>query len=201
MDRAQLADFLRRRREPLQPDDVGIGAGSRRRTKGLRREGGGDARAHVHGLLRATRAAARSAAVSSRCSRRSPGRCGSARTSATTLFRLAGHTPGPRARRTDHVNPALMRVLDRIDAPAQVMSDLGETLVQNPLAVALVGDRRRASPARSAACCTAGSPTRPSDRSIRRRSTSSTHASMWPTRAGSSPVTPPTSRPPRSSSS
>src|SRR5215207_11448213 len=38
MDRPQLADFLRRRREALQPEDVGLGAGPRRRTKGLRRE-------------------------------------------------------------------------------------------------------------------------------------------------------------------
>lgn len=59
------------------------------------------------------------------------------------LARLAGHTPAPRARRTDHVNPALLRVLDRLDAPAQVMSDLGETLVQNALAVALLGDQTR----------------------------------------------------------
>ena len=32
MDRPQLADFLRRRREALQPGDVGLGAGARRRT-------------------------------------------------------------------------------------------------------------------------------------------------------------------------
>ena len=59
------------------------------------------------------------------------------------LFRLAGQTPAPRARRTEHVNPALMRVLDRLDTPAQVMSDLGVTLVQNDLAIALVGDQTR----------------------------------------------------------
>lgn len=38
MDRDQLADFLRRRREALQPEDVGLGRGPRRRTAGLRRE-------------------------------------------------------------------------------------------------------------------------------------------------------------------
>ena len=38
MDRAALADFLRRRREALQPGDVGMPAGPRRRTPGLRRE-------------------------------------------------------------------------------------------------------------------------------------------------------------------
>src|ERR1700744_3368043 len=38
MDREDLADFLRRRREALRPEDVGLPAGRRRRTAGLRRE-------------------------------------------------------------------------------------------------------------------------------------------------------------------
>src|SRR3954447_967318 len=38
MDREQLADFLRHRREGLQPEDVGLARGARRRTNGLRRE-------------------------------------------------------------------------------------------------------------------------------------------------------------------
>src|SRR5438045_5350550 len=38
MDRAALADFLRRRREALRPGDVGLPAEARRRTAGLRRE-------------------------------------------------------------------------------------------------------------------------------------------------------------------
>lgn len=68
------------------------------------------------------------------------------------LFRLAGHTAPTRVLRTDHVSPGLMRVLDRLeDTPAQVMSDVGETLVQNRLAVALLGDQTRYSgPSRSA---------------------------------------------------
>jgi transcriptional regulator with XRE-family HTH domain len=36
--RAELADFLRRRREGLKPEDVGLANGGRRRTPGLRRE-------------------------------------------------------------------------------------------------------------------------------------------------------------------
>jgi transcriptional regulator with XRE-family HTH domain len=36
--RAELADFLRRRRERIRPDDVGLPNGGRRRTPGLRRE-------------------------------------------------------------------------------------------------------------------------------------------------------------------
>ena len=38
IDRAGLATFLRRRRESLQPEDVGLSRGPRRRTAGLRRE-------------------------------------------------------------------------------------------------------------------------------------------------------------------
>ncbi|MFI7064517.1 helix-turn-helix transcriptional regulator [Kribbella sp. NPDC050124] len=38
MDRRELADFLRSRRERIAPDDVGLPAGRRRRTPGLRRE-------------------------------------------------------------------------------------------------------------------------------------------------------------------
>lgn len=41
------------------------------------------------------------------------------------LFRLAGHTPPARSRRTEHVSPALMRVLYRLDTPALVVTDLG----------------------------------------------------------------------------
>lgn len=37
-DRAGLAEFLRRRRSALQPEDVGLPRGQRRRTSGLRRE-------------------------------------------------------------------------------------------------------------------------------------------------------------------
>jgi hypothetical protein len=67
------------------------------------------------------------------------------------LFRLTGHEAPGRVIRSDHVSPGLMRVLDRLDdTPAQVINDLGETLVQNRLAVALLGDQTRfTGPARS----------------------------------------------------
>ncbi|MGW4484850.1 helix-turn-helix domain-containing protein [Amycolatopsis sp. NPDC004368] len=38
MDRSTSAEFLRRRREELQPEDVGLPSGARRRAPGLRRE-------------------------------------------------------------------------------------------------------------------------------------------------------------------
>jgi hypothetical protein len=37
-NRRELADLLRSRRERLKPEDVGLPPGTRRRTKGLRRE-------------------------------------------------------------------------------------------------------------------------------------------------------------------
>jgi hypothetical protein len=38
LQRAELADFLRNRREAIRPEDVGLPGGGRRRTPGLRRE-------------------------------------------------------------------------------------------------------------------------------------------------------------------
>jgi hypothetical protein len=50
------------------------------------------------------------------------------------LFRLAGHATPGRLSRTDHVSPAMMRVLDRLeDTPAQIVTDLAETLAQTLL--------------------------------------------------------------------
>jgi hypothetical protein len=58
------------------------------------------------------------------------------------LFRLAGHNAPARTVIGEHVSPATMRILDRLqDTPAQVVSALGETLVQTPAARALLGDQ------------------------------------------------------------
>jgi transcriptional regulator with XRE-family HTH domain len=139
MDRDQLADFLRRRREALRPEDVGLVAGPRRRTAGLRRE-------EVAAL------ASMSTDYLARLEqRRGPQPSEQMLTALARglrlslderdhLFRLAGHTSPSRSHRTDHVSPALMRVLDRLDTPAMVISDIGVTLAQNELAVGLVGD-------------------------------------------------------------
>jgi transcriptional regulator with XRE-family HTH domain len=139
MDRDQLADFLRRRREALRPEDVGLVAGPRRRTAGLRRE-------EVAAL------ASMSTDYLARLEqRRGPQPSEQMLTALARglrlslderdhLFRLAGHTSPSRSHRTDHVSPALMRVLDRLDTPAMVVSDIGVTLAQNELAVGLVGD-------------------------------------------------------------
>ena len=142
MDREQLADFVRRRREALQPEDVGLPRGSRRRTTGLRRE--------EVALLASMSTDYLTRIEQGRAPQPSQGMLAAmARALRLTqaerdhLYRLAGHTAPDRTWRSDHVSPALLRVLDRLDTPAQVMSDLGETLAQNPLAVALLGDQTR----------------------------------------------------------
>lgn len=57
------------------------------------------------------------------------------------LFRLAGQNAPKRTTRGDHVSPGMMRILDRLgDTPAMVVNSAGETLVQTPPAVALLGD-------------------------------------------------------------
>ena len=141
MDRTELANFLRRRRESLQPEDVGLAKGLRRRVAGLRRE-------EVAGL------SAMSTDYYARLEQRRGPQPSEQMVAALArglrltlderdhLFRLAGHEAPARVLRSRHVSPALMRVLDRLDdTPAQVVTDLGETLAQNRLAVALLGDQ------------------------------------------------------------
>jgi transcriptional regulator with XRE-family HTH domain len=142
VDREQLADFLRRRREALQPEDVGLARGARRRTGGLRRE--------EVALLASMSTDYYTRLEQQRGPQPSPSMLAAIaralRLSVTErdhLFRLAGHTPPARDVRSDHVSPALLRLLDRIDTPAMVVNDLGEALAQNPLAVALHGDETR----------------------------------------------------------
>ncbi|MFD3310180.1 hypothetical protein [Streptomyces sp. NPDC058694] len=60
------------------------------------------------------------------------------------LFLLAGYRTARRDLRVQHVSPGLMRVMDGLsdtDTTAQVMGPLGETLLQTPSAVALLGEQ------------------------------------------------------------
>ncbi|OHU63065.1 helix-turn-helix transcriptional regulator [Mycobacteroides chelonae] len=140
MDRESLADFLRRRREAVQPAEVGLQAGSRRRTAGLRREEVAQLTGmsvDYYGRLEQ----ARSAQPSEQMLR------ALARTLRLTddetdhLYRLAGHTAPDRACAALHVRPALLFVLDQLrDAAALVCSDTGIMLAQNELSKLLSGD-------------------------------------------------------------
>jgi transcriptional regulator with XRE-family HTH domain len=140
-DREQLADFLRTRREALQPEDVGLPRGARRRTRGLRREEVAalcGMSADYYGRLEQGRGPQPSEPMLAAIAR------GLHLTldERDHLFRLGGHSAPPRSAATDHVSPGLMRILDRLaDTPAQVMGNTGETLVQTPPAVALLGDQ------------------------------------------------------------
>lgn len=141
MDRPGLAEFLRRRRDALQPEDVGLPRGSRRRTEGLRRE---EVAALCH----------MSTDYYARLERGTGPRPSEQMMAAIAqglhlgladrdhAYRLAGHAPparGPAAEQ--HVSPGLLRVLDRLDdTPAEIVTELGETLRQTRLGAVLLGD-------------------------------------------------------------
>ena len=67
------------------------------------------------------------------------------------VYRLAGYSPPARDAASDFIAPGLLRVLDRLqDTPAEIVTELGETLKQNDLGVALTGNLTRfEGPARS----------------------------------------------------
>ena len=140
MDRAQLADFLRTRREALQPEDVGLPRGPRRRTGGLRREevaALSGMSTDYYSRIEQQRGPVPSEAMLAAIARG----LHLSLDERDHLFRLAGHVAPQRNLRGDHINPGIMRILDRLeDTPAQVFSRLGETLRQTRLAVALLGD-------------------------------------------------------------
>ncbi len=141
MDRAALADFLRRRREELHPDDVGLPVGARRRTPGLRRE-----EVATLALMSTdyyTRLEQRRGPQPSEQMLASLARAlRLTRDERDYLFRVAGRNAPDQVTDASHVAPPLLRVLDRLDdTPALILSHLGETLEQNRLAVALLGDR------------------------------------------------------------
>jgi transcriptional regulator with XRE-family HTH domain len=143
MDRAALAAFLRRHRQALRPEDVGLPPGARRRTSGLRREE--VAALAVMSTDYYTRLEQQRGPQPSEQMLGSLARAlrltGAER---DYLFRVAGHNaPGPAAI-ASHVAPALLRVLDRLDdTPALIVSSLCETLAQNAMAEAIFGDTSR----------------------------------------------------------
>lgn len=141
MDRIELAAFLRRRREALRPQDVGLPAGPRRRAAGLRREEvAALAMMSVDYYTRLEQRRSRQPSEQMLASLARALRLTSAERD--YLFRVAGHNPPTPAAAATHVAPALLRVLDRLeDTPALIFSNLGEVLVQNRLAIALLGDR------------------------------------------------------------
>ncbi|TDD43728.1 XRE family transcriptional regulator [Kribbella antibiotica] len=139
MDRGQLAEFLRVRRERLTPADVGLPAGLRRRTPGLRREevaslatmstdyytrleqarGPHPSRPVLTGLARALRLSDAERAH---------------------LFRLAGEQPGPPPGPPADVRDGVLRMLARLDIPGIVLDAKYDVLAWNRQYAALLTD-------------------------------------------------------------
>ena len=143
IDGTALGEFLRPRREALRPEDVGLPRGQRRRTSGLRRE---EVAALCH----------MSVDYYSRLERASGPHPSESMIAAIAqglhltldernhLFRLAGHAPPGPGESDGHISPGLLRILDRLqDTPAEIVTELGETLRQTRLGVALTGDLTR----------------------------------------------------------
>lgn len=145
IDLTYLAKLLRARRRVLQPEDVGMPRGRRRRTPGLRRE-------EVAALC------SMSIAYYSRLERRRVDRhCGPrpsrtmiasiarglrfSRADRDRLFDAAGYGDADRIAGTAHIEPGLMHVLDRLaDTPAMVIDPIGQVLHQTPAAAYLFGE-------------------------------------------------------------
>jgi transcriptional regulator with XRE-family HTH domain len=139
-DRARLAEFLRTRREALQPEDAGLPRGPRRRTKGLRREEVAvlsDMSIDYYTRLEQPRGPHPSEQMLGALAR-------GLRLSLEErdhLFALAGYATPRRAADTGHINPGLLRIFDGLaEAAAQVVNGVGETMLQTRLSMALIGD-------------------------------------------------------------
>lgn len=143
IDRAGLAGFLRHRREALQPEDVGLPRGRRRRTAGLRREEVA-ALCHISTDYYSRLERERGPHPSEHMIASIAQGLHLSLDERDHLFLLAGHNPPARGAVGEHIGPGLLRILDRLtDTPAEIVTELGETLRQTPLAVALTGDTTR----------------------------------------------------------
>ncbi|CAM5617498.1 DNA-binding protein [Streptomyces spiroverticillatus] len=139
IDREALADFLRRSRDRVSPQEAGLPAGPRRRTPGLRREevsqlAGMSADYYTRlEQARGPQPSPEMLAALARALRLSEDE-------RDHLHLLAGRRPPASRTSGDHVNPALLHLLDQLPAtPVQILGDLGDVLAQNPMAEALLG--------------------------------------------------------------
>ncbi|GAA1785729.1 MULTISPECIES: helix-turn-helix transcriptional regulator [Streptomonospora] len=139
MNLVELGAFLKSRRDRIRPPDVGLPEGPRRRVPGLRRDEvarlAGASVDYYTELERGSGAQPSEQMVAA-----------FARALRLTwderdhLYHLAGRPVPPAGGPASHVHPGMLDLLDRLaGTPAQVITDLHVTLVQNPLAVALLG--------------------------------------------------------------
>ncbi|WP_129842902.1 helix-turn-helix transcriptional regulator [Streptomyces sp. RFCAC02] len=140
MDRRELADFLRSRRERVTPADAGLPAGRRRRTPGLRREEVAQLAyisTEYYTRLEQARAPRPSREVLAQLAR-------ALRLSDAErdhLHHLAGTPPGPPPGPSAEVRQSIVDLLRRLpDAAAIVMSATYDIIAWNDLAAALMED-------------------------------------------------------------
>jgi transcriptional regulator with XRE-family HTH domain len=142
-DRSELARVLKRARERLQPADVGVPAGYRRRVPGLRREEVAQlAGVSVDYVVRLEQARGPHPSRSVLAALARALRLDNDQRD--ELFNLAGTPPPPPGRIDDVVRPSVLRLIDRFeDLPTMVLSAKGDMLAWNPIAAALLGDWSR----------------------------------------------------------
>ncbi|NLU75312.1 helix-turn-helix domain-containing protein [Streptomyces sp. HNM0575] len=140
MDRRELADFLRSRRERIGPAEVGLPAGQRRRTPGLRREEAAQLAfisTEYYTRLEQARGPRPSREVLDGLSR-------ALRLSDAErdhLHHLAGVPPGPLPGPSRQVRQSIIDLLRRLpQAAAIVTSAMYEVIAWNDLAAALMED-------------------------------------------------------------
>ncbi|MFD0305766.1 helix-turn-helix transcriptional regulator [Streptomyces sp. NPDC127119] len=136
----ELGAFLRSRRDRIRPTDVGFPSGPRRRVPGLRR----DEVAQLAGASVDYYNELERGAGSQPSEQMLAALARALRLTADErdyLYRLAGRPVPVSGGPASHVHPGMLDLLNRLTStPAQVITDLHVTLVQNPLAVALLGD-------------------------------------------------------------
>ncbi|WP_240106252.1 helix-turn-helix transcriptional regulator [Streptomyces sp. MUM 203J] len=137
----ELGSFLRSRRERVRPAELGFPAGPRRRVPGLRRE----EVAQLAGLSVDYYSELERGAGSQPSEQVIAALARALRLTADErdhLCRLADRPVPVQGGDASHVHPGMLDLLRRLTStPAQVITDLHVTLVQNPLAVALLGDQ------------------------------------------------------------
>ena len=139
MARPELARFLRDRREALRPADVGLPAGPRRRTPGLRREEVADL-AHMSVDYYVRLEQARGPYPSPRILDGLTGALRLDPAERNHLFRLAGATPAPPTGPARSVRPHVAGLLHRMPEAAAIVTDATyQVIAWNPLADTLMG--------------------------------------------------------------
>lgn len=139
-NRAELASFLRRWRTRVQPADVGLEAGHRRRTPGLRRQEVAQLAAMSVDYYirleqgRGPRPSRQMIGAIARALRLSDDE-------RAHLHHLVGEVPGPPPGPRQDVRPGVAHLLDRLDdTPALVCDAKYDVLAWNAMAAALIGD-------------------------------------------------------------